>query len=206
MTVEELREFVKIISTRYSSAMGSSRVPALLERLSTLLRSDARQRGLPHGLQPVQVEALLYLSRCNRYSDTPQAVASFLGSTKGTVSQTLKVLEQRGLLVKRPDREDGRVVHLDLTPDGEELAHDLAVSPMMQEALASPSRERRLSTELEGLLVAMQQIGGHRTFGTCHTCRFFRREGGGLRCGLTNEALSAAESELICREHEAKEP
>lgn len=36
-----------------------------LERICTLLRSDARQRALRHGLRPAQVEALLYLARCN---------------------------------------------------------------------------------------------------------------------------------------------
>lgn len=195
---------VKVISTRYNLVVSTSAVPALLERLCTLLRNDARQRGLPHGLQPVQVEALLYLSRCNRYSDTPQAVTSYLASTKGTVSQTLKVLEQRGLLVKTPDPDDRRVVHLHLTLNGENVARDLAVPAILEEALADVSREKRLATELEELLTAMQQIGGHLTFGTCHTCRFFRREDGGFRCGLTTEILSAADSELICREHERR--
>lgn len=150
------------------------------------------------------MEALLYLSRCNRYSNTPQAVTSYLASTKGTVSQTLKVLVQHGLVVKCPDPEDRRVVHLHLTPNGESMARDLAVPPILEEALADSSREKKLATELEELLVAVQRIGGHLTFGTCHTCRFFRREDGGFRCGLTNEALSAADSELICREHEHK--
>ena len=150
------------------------------------------------------MEALLYLSRCNRYSNTPQAVTSFLNSTKGTVSQTLKVLEKRGLLIKRPDPDDRRVIHLHLTPDGETMTRDLAVPSVLEEALAEISREKTLANELEKLLVAMQRIGGHLTFGTCHTCRLFRREDGGFRCGLTNEELRVTDSELICRDHERK--
>lgn len=197
--------FVKVLSSRYHSVMDTLAVTALLERLCTLLRNDARLRGLPHGLQPVQVEALLYLSRCNRYSDTPQAVSDFLASTKGTVSQTLKVLERHGLLVKRQDSHDRRVVRLRLTPVGTQLARKLAVPAVLAQALlADPSRGERLATELGGLLVAMQQIAGHRAFGTCHTCRFFRREDNGFRCGLTTEPLTPADSKLICREHETK--
>ena len=173
-----------------------------LERLCTLLRTEVRQRGLRHGLRPVQVEALLYLARCNRYSDTPIAVAEFLGSTKGTVSQTLKILEREGLLTKGPDPDDGRVVRLELTPVGRALSAELALPPALEEALAD-DREwtERLSVDLRRLLGGMQRAAGHKTFGTCHTCRFFRRESSGFRCGLTGEALSESDSELICREH-----
>ncbi len=197
--------FVKVLSSRYHLVVNTSDVTATLERICTLLRNDARQRGLPHGLQPVQVEALLYLSRCNRYSDTPQAVADFLASTKGTVSQTLKVLERQGLLAKRPDLQDRRVVRLRLTAAGRELARKLAAPAVLEQVLvADATRAERLAAELKGLLGAMQEIGGHRTFGACHTCRFFTREDNGFRCGLTSEQLTPADSKLICREHETK--
>jgi hypothetical protein len=55
-------------------------------RLASPVRNEARQALAEHGLQPVQFEALHYLTRCNRYSDTPMAVTEFLGQTKGTVS------------------------------------------------------------------------------------------------------------------------
>ena len=62
---------------------------------------------------------LHYLSVCNRYSDTPMAVTEYLGQTKGTVSQTLKVLEKKALLFKEPDKDDKRVMHLKLTEQGQ---------------------------------------------------------------------------------------
>lgn len=178
-------------------------VSETLERLCNLLRTDARHRALPHGLRPVQVEALLYLARCNHYSDTPQAVTEFLGSTKGTVSQTLKVLERKGLLTKSTDPDDRRVVRLRLTPAGRQLAGELSVPAVLEEALAEGRLPvERLAEDLRHLLSRMQKAAGHRTFGACRTCRFFRREEPGFRCGLTGEPLTAADVTLICREHE----
>ena len=174
-----------------------------LERLCTLLRTDVRRRALPHGLRPVQVEALLYLGRCNRYSDTPLAVTEFLGSTKGTVSQTLKVLEREGLVTKCADARDKRVVRLELTPAGRQLSEQLAVPPLLEQALVEDRVSTdRLAADLRRLLTGMQRAAGHKTFGTCHTCRFFGREASGFRCGLTEEPLTSADSLLICREHE----
>lgn len=64
-----------------------------LERLTSLMRAWSREQPLVAELQPVQLSALHYLARCNRYSDTPLGVTEYLGLTKGTVSQSLKVLE-----------------------------------------------------------------------------------------------------------------
>ena len=194
---------VKTLSTRYHWEVRFEPVADTLERLCTLLRVDARQRGLPHGLRPVQIEVLLYLARCNRYSDTPQAVAEFFGSTKGTTSQTLKVLEREGLLTKRTDEKDRRVVRLRLTSAGRGLAEELAIPPALKDALDQPSvPSERLAEDLRQLLVGMQRSAGHKTFGTCHTCRFFREDPPAFRCGLTSEPLTPGDSMLICREHE----
>ena len=46
----------------------------LFERLTSLMRIWHREHPLLADVQPVQLSALEYLARCNRYSDTPLAV------------------------------------------------------------------------------------------------------------------------------------
>ena len=77
----------------------------LLEK-DYLLRNEVRADLAPYGLQPIHLEALYYLSICNRFSDTPKAVTEYLGLTKGTVSQSLKVLEAEGYIDKQVDSVD----------------------------------------------------------------------------------------------------
>jgi predicted transcriptional regulator len=60
----------------------------LIDRLERLTRAG---EGL--GLNPAQWEALRFLARANRFSRSPAAVADYLASTRGTVSQTLIALE-----------------------------------------------------------------------------------------------------------------
>ena len=43
---------------------------------------------------------------------------AFLGSTKGTISQTIKALERKGFIVKTPRQDEGRSICLSLTPKG----------------------------------------------------------------------------------------
>ena len=77
---------VELVFSRYYKGVNSNLIYDYVERLSELLRVDARRAGAAHGLLPVQLEALHYLSICNCYSDTPMAVTEYLGQTKGTVS------------------------------------------------------------------------------------------------------------------------
>jgi DNA-binding MarR family transcriptional regulator len=90
----------------------------LIERMSALIRSEERKKCTSLGLQTVHLQALNYVSLCNKYSDTPAALANYLGMTRGTVSQTLSLLEKKGYLKKTSDTKDRRVVHLTLLPEG----------------------------------------------------------------------------------------
>ena len=72
----------------------------LIERMAALLRSEERKKCTSLGLQTVHLQALNYVSLCNKYSDTPAALTNYLGMTRGTVSQTLSLLEKKGFLKK----------------------------------------------------------------------------------------------------------
>ncbi len=80
----------------------SIRAAALIERIGRLIGSESHANGL----QPVHWEALRYLSKANRFSQTAAALTAYLGLTKGTVSQSLKALEAKGLVRKLVDTEE----------------------------------------------------------------------------------------------------
>ncbi|MEM7200750.1 MAG: MarR family winged helix-turn-helix transcriptional regulator [Planctomycetota bacterium] len=184
--------------------MAADRLYELLERLGTLLRSDARHVASRHGLQPAQLAALLYLTRCNRYSDTPMAVTEYLGVTKGTASQTLQRLQDKQLVSRSADAADGRRQRLRPTARGRRIAASVPSETLSAALQASVGRD--FEDALAGLLRQVQQANGSRTFGLCRTCRHFRRGQGAAahQCGLTMEPLRDPEPERICREHEPR--
>ncbi|WP_271017596.1 MarR family winged helix-turn-helix transcriptional regulator [Pseudomonas aeruginosa] len=175
-----------------------------LERLTSLMRAWSREQPLVAELQPVQLSALHYLARCNRYSDTPLGVTEYLGLTKGTVSQSLKVLEGRGLISKLPDARDRRSVHLRLTDAGRALIEAVIPPQFLEQAVtALGEKGEHLQGLLRDLLVVIQRQEDVPGFGLCRSCRFHQRRAGSPFCGLTGETLSDADAELICREHQA---
>ena len=65
-----------------------------LERLARVMRAREHEDGL----NPAQWEALRFLTRANRFSNSPGALTRYLGATKGTISQTVMALERKGFI------------------------------------------------------------------------------------------------------------
>lgn len=173
---------------------------AYIERIASLMSSEKRKAAVRHGLQSAQADALLYLGHCNRYSNTPLGVAGYLGLTKGTVSQSVMRLVEKGLLYKVKDQVDRRVTRLHLTPGGKEVLESLTKA--LRRFTLAEYRSKGLERELNSLLEYYQEQNNHLSFGQCLTCTYFTRlDDGGGKCGLTGEALTISDTMRLCRDH-----
>lgn len=177
-----------------------SRSALLLERLGALIQQSVRDEAARHDLLPIHIQILHYLARANRYSDLPIAIAEYFGITRGTVSQSLAVLERKGLLIKQPDAGHGKRVHLRLTPAGAMVLDDSWAERLEQALGGPPAEAEALEATLRRLLSGLQRINGQRAFGICRQCSHFLIEPSGARCGLTGESLASGQTTRICRE------
>jgi DNA-binding MarR family transcriptional regulator len=177
----------------------------LLERLSRLVRAHEHASEL----NPAQWEALRYLSRCNRFSNSPAALTRYLSATKGTISQTLISLERKGLISKGPRPGQARSVVLGLTSHGEAKLRDdpwQQVSAMVQES--GPKTRKKLAAGSQKLVNHIIKSRGLPSFGSCETCRYFREGGapddvkGKHWCLLFEEPVTKTEAGKICASHD----
>ncbi|WP_324724523.1 MarR family winged helix-turn-helix transcriptional regulator [Lelliottia sp. JS-SCA-14] len=111
------------------------------------------------------------MTRCNRYCNTPDATSQYLGLTKGTVTQSLNKLESEGLLTKKNDGRDKRIVHLVLTPKARKVMHET----MTKEWNTQPFSEEQLKTDFLAHLRETQKNQGAILFGECRFCRFHQQ-------------------------------
>ena len=182
----------------------------LIERLGRLTRSTQHAEGL----KPAQWEALRFLSRANKMSRTPGALADFLSSTRGTVSQTLIILEKKGLIIRSANPGDGRGKNLDLTDAGcatiarDPLALIGTAVARLATVIGNSAEEDSLKTGLKSVLHEVTRQSGVPTFGDCDGCAHFGENGavdddpGPHRCLLRGISVSKTERHLICRDHQ----
>jgi len=169
-----------------------------LERLNSLYKSQMRHAACDEGIQLVHIEILQYLSICNRYSNTAQALSEYLGQTKGSISQSLRVMESMGHIQRKPCMNDKRVVRLFITEGGRDclqrVSHGMSLdfddAPSVVELVKS-------------LLARWQAQSSQKGFGQCQSCRYNVDLGNSeFECGLTKELLSNTDVKKICREHD----
>jgi DNA-binding MarR family transcriptional regulator len=156
------------------------------------------------GLNPAQWEALRFLARANKYSRSPSALSEYLGVTRGTASQTLIALEEKGYIERARSREDRRTVDLQLTEKGWDFVRRDPLCCIEQAAtgLADGCRTQ-IADGLELVVAALQRANGHARFGPCHGCEHLRHdnaegEPGACRCALTGDALAQSDLGKIC--------
>ena len=176
----------------------------LIEYMAALIRSEERRRCTELKIQLVHFQVLEYLSQCNKYSDTPAAITNFLGMTRGTVSQSLILLEKKELIEKRQDQLDKRVFHIQLLKKGFSILNKARPTELFEKAAiileknSSVTGGEKIFIEA---LIALQKANNSQSFGICRTCKNFTRISTGFFCELTQEKLSKSDSEKICQEH-----
>lgn len=184
--------------------MKSPTVFDLIEYMAALIRSEERRRCTVLKLQLVHFQVLEYLSICNKYSNTPATIASYLGITRGTISQTLILLEKRAFIAKKQDQIDKRILHIQLLKKGFNTYQKAKPTELFEKATkilekntSVPDGERIF---IEAL-TAIQKANNSLSFGICNTCKNFTKASPGYFCELTQEKLSKSDSEKICQEH-----
>jgi DNA-binding MarR family transcriptional regulator len=178
-----------------------TRIVELVDRLSRM----AHSLQFAEGLNPAQWEALRFVARANRNSCSPGTLADFMGSTKGTVSQTLKALESKGLIERSRKAGDRRGVEIAVTSAGRKL---IEKDPLghIHDALShcSETDQRAVVAGLERLVGIVQKHRNIPEFGPCLGCAHYKPEASsetnaiGCRCGISGELFEANELSKIC--------
>ncbi|MCC5793492.1 MAG: MarR family transcriptional regulator [Chromatiales bacterium] len=183
----------------------STNAPELSRQLAELalqLGRAAYGESPQHGMTPAQWAALRYFARANRFSRTVSAFAQFHATTRGTASQTIKSLVNRGLLRRTKSARDGRSVCFDLTDQaGELMVHDPFETVVR--VAGRLSTELRAGT-LEALSELLDGIARDRSQalpGRCALCGYLDggdQAGTGFHCRLMQEPLATEELQQLC--------
>ena len=163
----------------------------LLVQVGRLVQAE----GYDGELSPAQWMALRFFARANRFSRNPSALAEFQATTRGTATQTVKLLEARGYLVREPSKADRRSKRLRLTSDGKKaLARDPFEVLVRAVDLLDAKERTAMRCALHQVLSTVATSGAHRQIGVCQDCMHFDGEG---RCKPRSAASSGAECLLL---------
>ncbi len=180
---------------------GGADTAELLIQIGRLAYAESGEAGLT----PTQWMTLRYFARANRFSRTVSAFADYHATTRGTVSQTVKTLTERGYLSRRRSDTDGRSVRFDLTETGRDV---IAADPLRRligliDDLP-PDALQAFAAQASGITSGLSRALGRPRFGPCGRCRFLDEDnrcadgGRSVRCSYVGEKLEPEDLAGLC--------
>ena len=186
-----------------------SKIIAALERISQAFRVLLWQESKEFTLSPIQVQVLIFLLHHSEEKGKVSYLAAEFNMTKATISDTIKVLDMKGLLTKEPEPNDTRSYTIHLTPKGKELAGHTS---MFTKELRTPI-DKLHPDDKESLLLSLFTIIRHLNKSEvitiqrmCMTCSYYVPADKEQHhfCKLLNQDLHVTDLRIDCPEHELK--
>ena len=179
----------------------------LLEQVARILWFE----GTKHGMRDREWMALRFLSRANRFSRTPSALASYVGTTRGTASFIIGELERLGYLERKRSAQDKRSVMLSVTQQGKKFLVRDPVNVLV-EAITVLEDEAKVSFRDALRHVLNQSDAAEQRHHTdvCKRCIFLREDRttteskttAEFSCRLFRAPIAEAEVDLLCTSFE----
>jgi len=188
------------------------RIATGLHKLGLALKQQTWALANEDGLSPTQGQILSALSSEGALSGTE--LADRLGVKLPTVSDSVRVLVEKGLVVKKPDPRHPRASLVELTSEGHRLAAQVRSWPEFLALAVGVLTEAEQETFLLGLLKmirSLQEKGQIPVHRMCVSCKYFRPNvhsgPAPHHCALVDAPLAPKYLRLDCPEHqEAEKP
>jgi len=184
-----------------------------LAKIGIVSRHLAWRQAVSQTLTPTQGQILSLLRTQHAGIARPSDLASDLGLTLATVSDSVRVLSEKALVSKKRSRGDGREIVVRLTAAGRRAANRYAGwSDYLLEAVGelSPSEQKVFLRVMIRMIRSLQQRGQIPVARMCVSCRYFRPNvyddaARPHHCTLVDAAFGDQHLRLDCPEQEPAE-
>ena len=197
----------RVFDVAHQERSVDSKIVIGLERISEAIRVLLWDHAKQLGLSPIQIQILIFLKYHREELANVSHLAEEFNLTKPTISDAVKSLLQKGLIVKKPGLSDGRSYSISLSGKGDQLTQSLSgfTSPI-ERSVASFSEEQKeyLLGGISSLIDALSREGVIKVQRSCFACRFYGKKGTGHYCHFLKKPLKVRDLRLDCAEFEAK--
>lgn len=190
----------------YQNQQIDGKIIVALERISQVFRVLLWDESKAHALSPIQVQVLIFLLHHSDVKRTVSYLAKEFNMTKATISDTIKTLEQKGLITKSYESLDTRSYTIGLSDKGRDIASQTA---LFTRELQTPI-DKLHTDDKENLLLSLIGIIHHLTKAgiitvqrMCFTCLHYQPGSDGAKhfCRFLNKELEDKDLRVDCSDH-----
>lgn len=183
----------------------SSKIVAGLERISEAYKVLLWEKAKELGLSPIQIQVLIFVKYHKSEFCNVSHLAKEFNVTKPTMSDAIRILSKKELIIKDYSSEDSRSYTILLSEKGKKVVKQT-------ENFGLPIKKPLLDldqTHLDDLFQSISKIiyklhqnGILTVQRTCYACKFYDKTTKGSYCKLLETHLNATDIRLDCSEFE----
>lgn len=183
----------------------SSKLVAGLERISEVFKVLLWEKAKLVGLSPIQIQILIFIAYHKQELCKVSHLAKEFNVTKPTVSDAIKILDKKELIVKDFSSADSRSYNIHLSKKGMQVVsetYDFANPLKTQLSGLSQKDSESLFITMSELIYKLNQNGILSVQRTCYGCKFYQKNKTSDYCNLLEKKLANKDIRLDCPEFE----
>ncbi|MDV6170258.1 MarR family winged helix-turn-helix transcriptional regulator [Flavobacterium sp. DG1-102-2] len=180
-----------------------NKIVAGLERLSHVFKTLLWEKAKEFGLSPIQIQILLFTQYHSDEKNTVSYLAKEFNVTKPTVSDAVKVLEQKKLIAKYNDSSDFRSYYLKPTIEGKRIIKETEqfTDPVADIISGVSEIDKEIIWEnISNLIAKLNRQGVVTVQRSCNNCIYLTTGGTTYFCNLLKQPLHTKDLRLDCPE------
>jgi len=182
-----------------------SKIVAGLERLSQVFRILLWEKAKEYSLSPIQIQLMIFIQHHSQDKTTISYLAQEFNFTKPTISDAVKVLEQKKLIIKFTDRVDTRSYTIQLTTQGKKIVFETEnfANPLTKIISKSTQSDKLvLWDNITKLITQLNKLEVISVQRTCFNCKHYSIKDKTYFCSLLNQKLQTQDIRIDCSEFE----
>jgi DNA-binding MarR family transcriptional regulator len=191
----------------YHSFNTASKIVIALERISEAFRVMLWQESKANGLSPLQIQILIFLAFHPALHCKVSYLAQEFNMTKPTISDAVRVLEEKKLITKEQSEQDTRSYTMRLTEHGSTIAERASSfawkfdAPLQQ---MPPIEQEELLGQLLSIVDSFHKEGVLTTQRGCYSCAFHGQSTmtNTSHCTFLKQSLSMSDIRVDCPHHQ----
>ena len=194
-----------VFNTEFQQESLSSKIVVSLERISEVFKSLLWEYAKKIDLSPIQIQILIFIAYHKNELCNVSHLAKEFNITKPTISDAVKVLENKKLICKKHSANDSRSYIIILTNKGKEILNktDGFAKPLQSEIeKIDADKLEPLYSSLNKLIYQLNLNGILSVQRICYACKFYEERNKKQFCNLLNIELQTRDLRVDCPEFE----
>lgn len=182
-----------------------NKIVAGLERLSQVFRILLWEKAKEHNLSPIQIQLLIFIRHHLADKTTVSYLAKEFNFTKPTISDAVKILEQKKLILKVHNTSDTRSYTIHLTATGRKIVTETENFADPLASIISKAKDSDkivLWENISRLIVKLHKLEVISVQRTCYNCKHYSIKNKGHFCNLLDLKLLTQDIRIDCMEFE----